>query len=93
MTDDEIKVIHQNEKNIIRIYGKLEYIGDSLHEIKTNHLPHIHTELKEIAVKLNTLENKIISNSPYMGLIAEVVKIIILSVVVAGLVLIGIKNL
>lgn len=93
MTKDDVKQIHENRTDIAIVRTEVSYIVEVVEQIRDNCLNTLSLDVKDLSIKIDKLENVQMKQSPYLELGKKVVEYVILGVVMAGLVLIGMKNL
>lgn len=92
VTRKDIDQVHENCKDIAVMRTDISHILDGISEIKDNHLAHISDHIIEINKKIDTLEKVQNTQSPFVGILSEVVKTAIMGLVIAGMVVVGINR-
>jgi hypothetical protein len=92
MSTNEEKIL-TNTKDIIGLKKDVEYIRASVDSIMNNHLRHIASDIKEMQASISALKIKDSSRNWLVDLGTEAIKTIITSIVIGGLILLGLKNI
>jgi len=100
MTENDIKEIRENTKRILNLRGEvgvlsseIKYLNKGIKNIQENHLVHIQTELETLTKIVKGLELNRAEQTPVMKIINKIIEYVILSVVIAGLVVIGLNQI
>ena len=100
MTDEQLKQMNRNTKNIAVIRNAMRNVEKDIEEIKDNHLVHIQADLKDLSTnisaeikelcgKVDILEKTASERKPLASLGTKVLELIVESIIIGVLVLVG----